>query len=102
MKLINARVMKFKSIDDSGDVAIDPTVTVLVGQNEVGKSAFLQALYKARAADNSGEYDREMDYPRIALNDYEETHGDEPADVVALTYELNTEEVDAINKELGV
>ena len=102
MKLINARVMKFKSIDDSGDVAIDPTVTVLVGQNEAGKSAFLQALYKARAADNSGEYDREMDYPRIALNDYEETYGDEPADVVTLTYELKTEEVDAINKELGV
>lgn len=102
MKLINARVMKFKSIDDSGDVAIDPTVTVLVGQNEAGKSAFLQALYKARAADNSGEYDREMDYPRIALNDYEETHGNEPADVVTLTYELNTEEINAINKELGV
>jgi AAA15 family ATPase/GTPase len=57
MKLTNAHVKNFKSIDDSGDVAIDPTVTVLVGQNEAGKSAFLQALYKARAADNSGEYD---------------------------------------------
>ncbi|GLC28293.1 AAA family ATPase [Roseisolibacter agri] len=102
MRLTHARVQHFKSITDSGDVAIDPAVTVLVGQNEAGKSAFLQALYKARAADGAGKYDREMDYPRIALNDYEETHGEDAAEVATLTYELSPEEVDAIHDALGV
>ncbi|XXT16037.1 AAA family ATPase [Sorangium sp. So ce429] len=102
MRLTHAQVRLFKSINDSGAVPIDKSVTVLVGQNEAGKTAFLQALYKARPADNGAKFDREMDYPRSALNDYEETHGDEPAKVVTLTYELGPEEVRSINDDLGV
>lgn len=102
VQLIRARVQHFKSIMDSGEVSIAPKVTVLVGQNEAGKTAFLQALHKARAADDADEkYDREMDYPRAALNDYEETHGSTPAVVATLTYELAEDEQRAINEALG-
>jgi|GEM_PF-134496 len=101
MRLAQARVQNFKSIDDSGNVSIDPAVTVLVGQNEAGKTAFLQALYKARAADGGGKYDRDMDYPRIALNDYEETHPHRPATTAMLTYALSPDELGEINVALG-
>ncbi len=101
MKLSSARVQHFKSINDSGDVSIDPEVTVLVGQNEAGKTAFLQALYKARPADGGEEYDLEMDYPRRALADYEELHGGNSAVVAKFTYKLEPEEIAAINDDLG-
>ncbi len=103
MRLIQARVQNFKSISDSGTVTVDPKVTVLVGQNEAGKTAFLQALHKARAADDvDAKYNREMDYPRAVLNDYEEIHGATPAVVATLTYELTEDEQSEINDSLGV
>ena len=43
MKLTRARVTNYRSIDDSGWVTIDD-VTCMVGKNESGKTAFLQAL----------------------------------------------------------
>jgi len=44
MRLTRARVQNFKSIVDSKTVDIDETVTVLIGMNEQGKTAFLTAL----------------------------------------------------------
>jgi len=46
MLLTAAQVKMFKSIDDSGNVSIDPYVTVLVGQNEAGKTAFYKRFTK--------------------------------------------------------
>ena len=48
MILSKAQVKLYRSIEISGEVNIDPKVTVLVGQNESGKTAFLQALHKAQ------------------------------------------------------
>lgn len=48
VKLLEARVWKYKSIEDSTPVKISDGVTVLVGKNESGKTAFLEALNKAR------------------------------------------------------
>ena len=45
MKLTEARVGNFKSIDDSDPFTLDQ-VTCLVGKNEAGKTAVLEALYK--------------------------------------------------------
>jgi recombinational DNA repair ATPase RecF len=66
MILTSAHVTHYKSIDDSGEVPIDPKVTVLVGQNEAGKTGFLQALYKAHPifAEDEG-FDKVEEYPRI-------------------------------------
>jgi predicted ATP-dependent endonuclease of OLD family len=46
MRLLSVRVTDFKSINDATEVAIDPQVTCLVGKNESGKTAFLEALFK--------------------------------------------------------
>lgn len=100
MLLTSAKIFMFKSIDNSGDVKIDPSITVLVGQNESGKTAFLQALHKAKSVEDDVAYDVLNDYPRKALTAYEKQHAKTPAVVAELTYQLGDDEVKAINKSL--
>lgn len=64
MKLVKVQVRKYKCVDDSGEWPVDQ-ITCLVGKNESGKTAILEALYKlnpvgpARRAVFS-----QTDYPR--------------------------------------
>lgn len=103
MRLTHAHITHFKSITDSGNVAIDPAVTVLVGQNEAGKTGFLQALHKASpaAAAQAEPYKRTEEYPRRHLTKYDERHPDEPATVAVLTYGLDDTDVQRIEQTYG-
>ncbi|MGH9942173.1 MAG: AAA family ATPase [Pyrinomonadaceae bacterium] len=101
MRLISAQVRNFKSIEDSGSVSIDPEVTVLVGQNESGKTAFLQALHKARSIEDDVAYNIEEDYPRRGMIEYKRRHKETPAIVVELSYELTKGEVNRITRAFG-
>ena len=100
MQLTKTHITLFKSIDDSNEVTIEPDVTSLVGQNESGKTAFLEALYKAFAVDKDICYNYIEDYPRKGLTFYEEQHNKNPATVAILTYKLNEDEIKCINEEL--
>ncbi|HEX8221442.1 MAG TPA: AAA family ATPase [Chloroflexia bacterium] len=100
MLLTAAEVRQFKSIEDSGPVEIDPNVTVLVGQNESGKTAFLQALHKSRPVDKT-EFNLVEDFPRKRLNAYVREHEANPAVVTELTYTLEPAEIAQINQSLG-
>ncbi|WP_197091411.1 AAA family ATPase, partial [Paenibacillus algorifonticola] len=51
-------------IDDSETVRIEPDVTIIVGQNESGKTAFLQALHKAFPVKKNITYNVTEEYPR--------------------------------------
>jgi len=65
MRLVSARIRKFKCIDDTTDFSVDPLVTCLVGKNESGKTAVLEALTKVNAADEEDEdFDLDIDYPK--------------------------------------
>ena len=64
MKLITARVTLYRNFIDSGEVAIDPTITCLVGKNESGKTAFIQALNSLRPAFSGMDPNIIRDYPR--------------------------------------
>lgn len=101
MRLQKAQVTHFKSIDDSTEVTIDPKVTVLVGQNEAGKTCFLQALEKSRPIREGVAFDITEDYPRKSLNVYRKSHDTNPATVVALTYELEATEIKRVNDAFG-
>ena len=104
MKLISAQVKMFKSIEDSGVVPIEDAATVLVGQNESGKTTFLQALHKARPVEDDVKFDVTEDYPRRLLGKYQVAQkkvGAESDDVVILTYRLTSAEIAGINKDLG-
>lgn len=44
MRVEKVRIQNFQCIRDSGDISLDDNITVLVGENESGKSAILKAL----------------------------------------------------------
>jgi predicted ATP-dependent endonuclease of OLD family len=101
MRLVSTHISSFKSIDDSTLVSIDPKITVLVGKNESGKTAFLEALHKARALDKDIKYNPVDDYPRRKLLEYQQKHEKTPSVVVELEYELTETEIEEINDDLG-
>jgi len=85
MLLVSAKVGPFKSIDSPQTVDIDPKVTVLVGMNEAGKTAFLQALQKTRDVLGLEEFRPIDDYPRKNLTSYQKRHETKPDVATVLT-----------------
>ncbi len=63
MKLIEVTVKKFKNIIDSNNVKIEKDITSLVGKNESGKTAFLQALYQLNPVRANTKFIIEDNYP---------------------------------------
>lgn len=63
MKLKSVRVRMFRNILDSSEVVIDDKVTCLVGKNESGKSAFLNALWRLNPARMNPEFSIHEHYP---------------------------------------
>jgi predicted ATPase len=63
MRLIEVEVKLFKNILDSTPVSIEPDITCLVGKNESGKTAFLQALYRLNPANKSATFNVQQQYP---------------------------------------
>ena len=100
MELVRARVTNYKSIDDSGWVSIDK-VTCLVGKNESGKTAFLQALTRLNPVRGAnGDFDIK-DYPRKGYARYKRAHAERPAIVVSAEFHLSTDDVDAVDAAMG-
>lgn len=100
LTLVQAQVWKYKSIEDSTPVALDDSVTVLVGKNESGKTAFLEALYKARPLDGA-KFDFVADYPRKDLVRYRPQHeAKNYQKTVELTFRIEKPLADKINKEV--
>lgn len=101
MRLIRAKITNFKCIDDSDWVNFED-VTCLVGKNESGKTAFLQALYKLSPAEpGNGNFDHIIDYPRKKYAIYKSKHESKPDIVVSAEYELTEEEIKQIEFEFG-
>lgn len=100
LKLIKAQVWKYKSIEDSTPVDISDGITVLVGKNESGKTAFLEALNKACPLGKE-TFNHVNDYPRKDFSRYKAEHAAERYQKVAqLTYEINDALIAKINAEV--
>ena len=104
MRIIKVRITEFRSIQDSGEFDIGD-VTCLIGKNESGKTAVLQALYRLNPiVESDGSFDVTDDYPRKAVVNY---RGDvaadrrKPADVVHATYELERDDITAVEAIFG-
>lgn len=101
MKLVQAQVTNYKSIDDSGWVEIE-AVTSLVGKNESGKTAFLQALNKFNPVEGQdGNFDMTTEYPRKRLNRYKREHKQRPDPVVSVVFELDDDDVGELSANLA-
>lgn len=63
MKLKSVQIRHFKHVLDSTLVEIQPDITCLVGKNESGKSAFLEALRRLKPAQGAAEFSSATHYP---------------------------------------
>jgi predicted ATPase len=69
MLLKKARVQKYRSIRDTGYFDVENAKTILVGPNEAGKTALLEALQKINPPGVLKNFDALRDYPRSEFND---------------------------------
>ncbi len=100
LTLVKAQVWKYKSIEDSTPVTLADDVTVLVGKNESGKTAFLEALNKSLPL-GAVKYDYVADYPRKDLVRYRPQHeAKNYQKVVQLTFRIGKVLADKVNKEV--
>lgn len=64
MHLIKVRVQNYRSIIDSGEFNIEYLKTILVGPNEAGKTALLQAIQHLNPPSEINKLNALRDYPR--------------------------------------
>ncbi len=100
MKLLHFRVMKFRSIVDSGVIKVENDVTCLVGKNEAGKSALLEALYLFNPAYDIA-WDIADQYPRWLMAKDRREGDISKATVIEVGFALEDEDVQAVNDVLG-
>ena len=100
MRLIEARVENFKCVEDSGAFRVDQ-VTCLVGKNEAGKTALLEALYKLNPVEKDKADFAEVEYPRRHLIRDRQHEEQEPANVVTTTWKLQEADLAVLEEVVG-
>lgn len=104
MRLTKARIREYKSVWDSGEFQLGD-ITCLVGKNEAGKTALLEALQRINPLNaEDAEFDVTTDYPRSEVEDYRiavEKGEREPTKVVTATYELEDSDLAEAIEEFG-
>lgn len=99
--LKSATINKYKSYVDKQSIDLESDVTTLVGKNESGKTAFLEALAKLNyfIKDAEFEFNDVQDYPRSELKKYKRSG--ETIDPITCTFQLDEETIREINEDLG-
>ncbi len=104
MKLKSVRVTNYKCVRDTGPFEITG-ITCLVGKNEAGKTAILEALYRLNpVVPTQGNFNVDDDYPRADLEDYrfEVESGQKPHDrVVQAVFSMDDEDIKDLRDKLG-
>ena len=98
MKLISVQIRDYKCIEDSGSFAIGP-VTCLVGKNEAGKTAILEALHKLKPDDESKFSD--LDYPRRKWQPNMDTSKLQK-NVIQTEWELEESDIEVLVSSFGI
>lgn len=100
MRLVSFRVNKFRNIVDSEEVTVQPDVTNLVGKNESGKTAALNALYRLNPAYNA-PFDIGEHYPRWLLIPDRKADKLGDADTITGQFELEGDDITAVEDRYG-
>lgn len=103
MKLLSVRITNFQCIQDSHEFTVDD-ITCLVGKNESGKSALLQALYRLNpVVDLDESYNVEEDYPCEHYVEFESQIDNAEVDSTVVVAKFMLEDLDLQNiaKKLG-
>lgn len=100
MKLSSFQVKKFRNIVDSKVINIDSLVTCLVGKNEAGKSALIEALYLFNPAYDD-EFNVDEQYPRWLVVQDRKAKKLEDETPITVTLELEPEDKLVVSDVLG-
>ena len=68
MRLTHVRVQNYRCVRDTGWFEVEQAKTILVGPNEAGKTAVLEALQQINPPDGVKGFDPLRDYPRKLYN----------------------------------
>ncbi|HEV2047356.1 MAG TPA: AAA family ATPase [Chthoniobacterales bacterium] len=100
MFLQRVRVTKYRSIRDSGWFDVEKGKTILIGPNEAGKTALLEAIQRINPPLGTRGFDPLRDYPRSEFDDISSGKilaGD--VTVVEAHFELDPEDKEALEPE---
>ena len=100
MELDDVRVRNYRCIEDSGWVSIDD-LTCLIGKNESGKTAFMEAVEKLNPSFPVEEYDPYRDYPRQEWAEYKDRHEVDPDIVASARFTLEADDRERIEQGFG-
>lgn len=94
MRLTKAQVQNYRSVRDTGEFEIEKIKTILVGPNEAGKTAVLQALQRLKPPADLKPLNALRDYPRALYNDIA-TGKVKPSEVTVVTgwFELDADDL---------
>ena len=91
MLLRKVTIHKYKSFLTEQSYEVEPQITRIVGKNESGKTALLEALAKSKYFEDNAEFrfNKDLDYPRSELIRVR----DKNPDVITCEYELSDEDI---------
>lgn len=100
MLLKKVTIHKYKSFLTEQSFEVEDQITRIVGKNESGKTALLEALAKSNYFENNKEFqfNKDLDYPRGDLN---KARNDNPK-VITCEYELSEDDLKNIEKDFDV
>lgn len=101
LKLKSFKVKNFRNVLDSTDVPVDTNITTLVGTNESGKSAMLDALYRLNPAYPGDKFDSLDDYPRWRRKRDGRQQDLGQVTPIEATFELDDSDVNALESAFG-
>lgn len=95
MLLKKVTIHKYKSFMTEQTYDVEPQITRIVGKNESGKTALLEALAKTRYFEQNSEFTfkKDLDYPRSGLVKVRSTN----PEVITCYYNLTSEEKRSID-----
>ncbi|PAK50732.1 AAA family ATPase [Paenibacillus sp. 7541] len=100
MRLVEARVQNYRSIIDTGWFSVEENKLILVGPNEAGKTAILQALQQLSSPEGVKELDELRDYPRSRYNDIS-TNKVQSSNITVVEGKFKIEETDNVDLPEG-
>ncbi|MDE7548988.1 AAA family ATPase [Acetobacter fabarum] len=97
MKLKTAHIQNYRSVLDTGIFEVESAKTILVGPNEAGKTAVLQALQQINPPQGVKRLDTLRDYPRAKYNNITTGKVDpKKVPVATVVFTLDEEDVMAL------
>lgn len=100
MKFTELQIQNFKCIEDSNKITVDQ-VTCLMGKNEAGKTALLEALYKLNPVEPDMRDFDELEYPRRHVKTHRERKDLRPDNVLTTTWELEPNDIQSLEELIG-